>query len=77
MFLARGYICFKSLIFMQETTAIRSRIIWTKLNMQGYVGEKYTLCSVVSIIWITLIKKIVHNFKQEYIQCPCALIRSV
>jgi len=33
--------------FMQDTTAIPSMIIWTALNMQGYVEEKYTLCCVV------------------------------
>ena len=57
MFLTCGLKMFYVFDFMQETTAIRSMIIWTALNMQGYVEENYTLCCVVSIVCIILIKK--------------------
>jgi hypothetical protein len=60
-FLNRGLYIFKSLILC-KTRQLFALIICTALNMQGYVGGKYTLCCVVSIVCIILInKKIVHT----------------
>jgi len=62
--------------FMQDTTAIPSMIIWTALNMQGYVEEKYTLCCVVSIVCIILIKKIYSQLQVMHLGILCEIDRS-
>jgi hypothetical protein len=42
---------------MQDRPLFEEMIIWTMLDMQGYVGEKNAPCCVVSIVCIILIRK--------------------